>query len=464
MQGISNGMVNYNQILYALKEDLDIDHLDISLTTTLNIFSDLGILIEDSNFLKISPEVSEDNTLESIIRECLLNLHYELEGDLSSLNIYLSEIQKFDLIDRLEEESIGQQMNIALFSLAKNIANLPDNIWLNVSKIFENEDKLCTVRENETNEEEDIEEELESIDDQWNALESDETLNFWDIVVLIKQNLKFYDSARHIPRPIFMHLQKLLEVVEQSDNTNIKNLANPISKYKKAREKLINANFRLVSHYAKRYLQTGLPLEDLIQEGNIGLLKAIDKFDYHLGYKFSTYATWWIKQSITRAIANSTRLIRLPVHMHEIVNIVESARENLEKDGKLITISTLADQAKCSKNDVIKALNANHNVMFFDDILHEEQDSLIHYEVNSEYSDPEEIVLRINLRKVIYEQLANLEEREAKIIELRFGLINDKDLTLEEIGSMFNVTRERIRQIEAKALEKLGHIIILPKN
>lgn len=461
LEGISRGKVSYDQILIATSADIGEPHKDKSLPIILNIFGDLGVLVEEFDFFDM-PSNNENNTLlEELIIESFTNLHYELEGDLTSLNVYFSEIQKFELIDRMQEEKIGQEMNIALFLLAKNIANLSNEDWVTVTEVFDNNEEDANnpnvIEEKELMEDAHSIEETEIVDEEWDISKDREDINFWDHIVLIRQNSKLCDSNQHIPRPTSKNLKKLLEITKKFSEPTAKQFINLINKYKRAQEKLLNANFRLVSHYAKKYVETGMPLEDLIQEGNIGLLTAIDKFDYHLGYKFSTYATWWIKQAITRAIANSNRLIRLPVHAHELVNTIENARKYLEEKGTPITLSSIARQAECSEKDVMKAQNANIRVEFFDDVSYEDIEYLNENEFICPSLSLEGLVSEIELREAIYEQLSELDERQAKTIELRFGLVGDKDMTLEEIGSLFNVTRERIRQIESKVLDKLRH-------
>ena len=464
IQSTIKGMVSYSQVLQAIKIDIGETYIDTVLPVILNLFGDLGVLIEDFKPFEANYEDDGINPSESLIEDSLINLNYELEGDLFSLNIYFSQIQKFELIDRDEEERIGLQMNIALLVLAKNIANLPTHYWSIVVDIFENystkgENQLF-VEESEVDEETSVNDEIKNNEiceiDNGNSLEireNNETLNFWDIVIQLRINNKFYESNQYIPRPKIKDLDKLLKIAEKDCiDIDAKEIIHPITKYKKAREKLIKANFRLVNYFAKKYVLSGVPLEDLIQEGNIGLLTAVDRYDYQLGYKFSTYATWWIKQSITRAIANTNRLIRLPVHMYELVSSIEIAMQSLEDAGLPVTISSLAHKAECSELNVRKAISANNSVVFFDDVSYEEN------EIISPFSGPEEAILAADLRRAIYKQLAELDERPAKILELRFGLKDDNDLTLEEIGSQFNVTRERIRQIEAKALKKLRHI------
>lgn len=470
IQSTLKGMVSYSQVLQAIKSDIGETYIDTALPVILNLFGDLGVLIEDFKPFEANYEDDDINPSDSLIEDSLINLNYELEGDLFSLNIYFSQIQKFELIDRDEEERIGLQMNIALLVIAKNIANLPTHYWSIVIDIFENsstkEENQLFVEESEVEEETSVSDAIKNNEtseiDNGNILETkenNETLNFRDIVIQLRKNHKFYESNQYIPRPKIKDLDQLLKILGKDFiDIDAKEIIHPITKYKKAREKLIKANFRLVNYFAKKYALSGVPLEDLIQEGNIGLLTAVDRYDYQLGYKFSTYATWWIKQSITRAIANTNRLIRLPVHMYELVSSIEIARKSLEDEGLPVTISSLAHKAGCSELNVRKAINANQAVVFFDDILDEENEYLKENEIISPFLGPEEVILAADLRRAIYKQLAELDERPARILELRFGLKDDNDLTLEEVGSQFNVTRERIRQIEAKALKKLRHI------
>ena len=290
------------------------------------------------------------------------------------------------------------------------------------------------------------------LDDDDIDLSEEEEIDMENIDLSVPEGVSIED-------PVRMYLKEIGKVPLLSAEEEISLAQRMENGDEEAKKRLAEANLRLVVSIAKRYVGRGMLFLDLIQEGNLGLIKAVEKFDYRKGYKFSTYATWWIRQAITRAIADQARTIRIPVHMVETINkLIRVSRQLLQELGREPTPEEIAEEMHMSVERVREILKISQEPVSLETPMGEEEDShLGDFIQDDNVPVPADAAAFTMLKEQLEEVLGTLTEREQKVLRLRFGLDDGRARTLEEVGKEFNVTRERIRQIEAKALRKLRH-------
>jgi len=329
-----------------------------------------------------------------------------------------------------------------------------------LESIYENLEKAnIEIREAEqvmTVEEDDID-----VDDEEDEEKAERVRNHEEVMGKIISNSgpAIFDNAAYTKDGVKMYLKEIGRIPLLTPTQERTYARKAQRGNEKAKQKLVVANLRLVVSIAKRYIGRGLTFLDLIQEGNIGLLKAVEKFDWKKGYKFSTYATWWIRQAITRAIADQARTIRVPVHMVETINKINKIRrEYLQEHGDYPSVETLAEMTGKTAEKIEEILQADKETLSLESPVGGDEDSSVgDFVADVENINPEDSAMLMLLRDEINEVLNTLGPREATVLKMRYGLIDGRQKTLEEVGKYLNVTRERVRQIEVKALRKLRH-------
>lgn len=476
------------------------------------IFDDMDIFDMEAAS-EADGRISEEGGLEELVEEGLSNVYYD--DDLTNpVRHYIKEVGSLPLLTREGEREIAIKIEEAKSEIKEIIISFPWTIKELLNILPPLKASKIDIREvtSEIADEEDIEGELESQRQRVISLLEElkravsrakrddprmDRASMPDDAVKIINNLNL--STRFIDK-IVLKMKRYAERMEKTEN-DIKSLGLkrykgvdkrlsllkdrlmkleqqigvPLSELKtylkrvemaerqsiSAKNELIKANLRLVVSIAKRYLNRGLSFLDLVQEGNMGLMKAVEKFEYRRGYKFSTYATWWIRQSITRAIADQARIIRIPVHMIETINkIMMVSKELVQEYGREPFPEEIAERIGFPLDKVRKVLKITKEPVSLEMPINDDEDQhLADFIEDKEVGTPQEMIIHYDLLEQLNTVLATLTPREEKVLRMRFGLGEKTDYTLEEVGQVFKVTRERVRQIEAKALKKLKHPI-----
>lgn len=447
---LDTGHISARDIRLAGEEDFGMQWPEFRASVEA-LIRDLPLVVDDEDV--IPPDAAPATLAASDPLEPWFDAFNAL-GLFGIVENYLVDIRQWDVVDKTKEERLGQRMDTALINLMKILAGLPEAEYLQLlhpnhlpastPEIFEEQDDA-----------EEADEEMPTVSDD------DDTISFSDLLFLLRSGKADEYQDNHIPRPEYADLQQLVERARTLILDEGHKMSLYVSSYRDAWEGLIHANLRLVVTIANKYRGRGLDVEDLIQEGNLGLIKAVEKFDYRRGFKFSTYATWWIRQKITRAIADQAQLIRLPVHFYEQFRRWRNSRDQLlYRQGITPTIKRLQELTELPENQLKRMARYEEQTVligdFHDDPLNNKAalsgDAIL---TGKDFTSAS--VQSLELRESISLVLETLLPREKQIIKMRFGIGMTQDFTLEEVGKQFDVTRERIRQIEAKALRKLRY-------
>jgi RNA polymerase primary sigma factor len=488
--GLRDGSVPRGRIADVASENDDEVDFEIGRHLAL-VLGDLGIAIDDEGWewQADNNSVFLDEESERLAHDALTFLTELTYQDNDPLRLYLKDVGTENLLSREDEAELGWDMEAGLGDAITAVAScipaierilevageiergtVPLLVMVNRDAVpqpgYHEIDNFMPSEEAVGPEGPDEDEDQEGDDNS--AEECAVPLDFFARVDTVRRLLPGIPQAGHDAMLDLMRrlglswafLEHLRNFLGQSgaDPTAHQALSAALDQAGRARHRMIEANLRLVVSIAKKYNHRGLPFLDLIQEGNIGLMKAVEKFEYRRGFKFSTYATWWIRQAVTRAIADQARLVRVPVHMVETINQVERVREEIEaRTGRPADTHVIAVHLSMPPGKVVKALGASHETISLDAAPWGDDGLAIADTLAITTPGPQERTIQTALRGTMNQMLGTLLPKEADILRLRFGLDDDDDRTLEEIGQILGVTRERIRQIEAKALRKLRH-------
>lgn len=441
--GLGNGLVSAEDFWRALESDCgpQVERAGVVLQYVLD---DLGVFVEQG-----SPMFSARSVVDADeVLEALDAFEAYLPEPVDPAVFHVAGARKSELIKREDEERIGRRMDMELGALARALVSLSESEW---ETIFP-QDVPPDAKEEAS---EDADELVGTTDAEEEPDEGQ--LDFRTYVARVRAGMAEYGREAAVPRPKPHELVRLLGLAKQKAWAVADTIVGSVEAYEKARDQLVLANLRLAVHTAYSYRGRGLPLEDLIQDGNLGLMRAAEKFDFRRGFKFSTYATNWVRQSITRGLGDTARLIRLPVHAVEKVNLVDRTRRELSRGRECdASIDEIAAALSLSAEAVRRIVNFDRKVFSLDDCGTEEApDTPDPLSIIDSSPDPLQVAERRSLSLAFERMLADFKRRERDVVILRFGLGGLDPMTLEEVGTAFNVTRERIRQIEAKILRKL---------